>query len=59
MNTQENIDADRDAKRFIALYEERERKHKKLVNFWKVFGVVLIITVIYGAWKLLTTSLGA
>ena len=59
MDTQENIDADRDAKRFIALYEARERKHKKLVDFWKVFGVVLIITIIYGAWKLLTTSLGA
>ena len=52
MGTQENIDADRDAKRFIALYDERERKHNKSVKFWKVFGVVLIIAIIYGAWRL-------
>ena len=52
MDTQGNIDADRDAKRFIALYDERERKHKKLVKFWKVFGVVTIIAIIYGAWRL-------
>ncbi len=53
MDTQENIDADRDAKRFIALYDERERKQKRLVKFWKVFGVVLIIAITYGAWRLL------
>ena len=53
MDTQENIDADRDVKRFIALYEERERKHNKLVKFWRIFGIIIAIAVVYGAWRLL------
>lgn len=44
-------EAKKDAERFLALCKEREHKQNNLVRFWKVFGTVIIIAVVYGGWR--------
>ena len=53
MGVSDEETAKADAKRFLALCEERERRHYRLVMFWRIFGIIIAIAVVYGAWRLL------